>query len=362
MSRPHISGRKSLLIALGVGGLGLVAATLAYAAFGKAAPLAVPGGEFRFVDRALTGHQRAERVAFFENGTSLVVACPRYGHLVAYDVKGGLVPRWDRKLRGKPVAVCAGAGAGALWTLQRPAGDARHLEPGFLQRLDVSGNEIGAAIPVGFDPDDFLLLPDQNVAVILLSGNREGETNRPDPSLLFLDVSDPNAPRTLAELTLGVDAGDDPTRLAISERATHLAVLTFKGQLIGVDLRAPSRPVETGRLDLAARDRPQWSYHEGDSMIVFDRDGGPVVGLRGGSEGLLVSLSGGAVRVHAALSGRELGTIGLRGPGGFGVEHGMSLAYSTETEMLAISDRAGGVHLVHFRSTDETNSGGVGTQ
>lgn len=329
--------------------LGLAALSVALAA-STPPELEVPGGAWRIVDRALTGHQRAERVVFFDQGKKLAVTCPRYGHLVLYDVAEGLSRVCDKKLRGKPMAVREFEGV--LWVLQRPIGDSRHLEPAFWQRIDFQGNDVGAPFPVGYDPDDFVIVPEKRLAIVLLSGNSEGETNRPPASLMLFDITNPDEPRPHSEIPLSL-ADDDPTGLIVSRRASHLGVQTYRGVLVGFDLSAPAQPRETGRIALADRDQPWFSHHEGDTLLVPDQTGGPAVSVASRDPNSIdqissVALPTGTVRFRSAVSGAPLGELPLRGPFGLGQELATGLAADPQAGTIAVCDRTGGVHLVRF--------------
>ncbi len=133
------------------------------------------------VGRVSTGHQRAERLAFADGGRLLGVTCPRYNRFVVYRVAD------DRKLELAADVDVEGR-AVAVWpmpdrflVLVRPAGDARHVEAGWLQVVDRQGRLVGSKFRVGFDPDDVVATPDGRWAFVILSGSAEGESNRPAP-------------------------------------------------------------------------------------------------------------------------------------------------------------------------------------
>src|SRR5690606_31507375 len=132
-------------------------------------------------DRAQTGYQRAGRLAFLDRGRLVAVTCPRYDFLVLYRVttEKTLEHFRDVKLGGKPVSLWPTKDR--LYVLQRPSGDARHLVPAFWQVYDFDGQAIGPRFEVGYDPDDLVLTAEDQVALVLLSGHAEGESNRPDP-------------------------------------------------------------------------------------------------------------------------------------------------------------------------------------
>ncbi len=92
------------VLAAGVLGAGAVARRGS-----KKETLQLGGYTLTEVARAATGHQRAERVAFADDGNTLAVTCPRYDRLVLYRVtpENTLESTNDIDLGGQPVAVCA---------------------------------------------------------------------------------------------------------------------------------------------------------------------------------------------------------------------------------------------------------------
>src|SRR4051794_24701915 len=110
-------------IALGVGVL------LANRA-NRRSELVLGPGRMTEVARVATGHQRADRVAFADQGKLLAVTCPRYNRVVLYRITDSetLELVKDVALEGQPMAVWATEDR--LFLLQRPPGESRHLEPG----------------------------------------------------------------------------------------------------------------------------------------------------------------------------------------------------------------------------------------
>jgi glycerol-3-phosphate acyltransferase PlsY len=312
------------------------------------------------VDRVQTGHQRAERAVFYDRGRRLAVTCPRYGRLVLFRVgdEGPLSRAADLALDGRPVAVWPASDR--LYVLQRPAGDARHLEPGFWRAYDFEGRPIGERFPVGYDPDDLALTADESVALVLLSGHAEGESNRPDPSLVAIDLRDRDRPRIASE-TVFHKAGDDPDRVILSERESHAAVVLWgTDELAGFDLADPLHPAATGRVPLADGDVPYLSATESDCLLMpVDTNRSSVAvaapedrdrSLKG--RALVASTTDGSELEFAdSHTRRPLGRLPLRGPGNLGGVRPVGLAYCPERDRIAVVDYSGGVHLVALRPT-----------
>ncbi len=320
-------------------------------------------GRFSLVvtDRAKTGHQRAERVAFLDRGRLVAVTCPRYDRLVLFQVtdEDTLTQFRDVKLSGKPVALWPTPDQ--LYVLQRPSGDARHLVPGFWQVFDFQGHELGSKFPVGYDPDDLVLIAGGRVALVLLSGHAEGETNRSDPSLVAIDLQANGQPRIVSEVLFD-HPRDDPDALNLSRRETHAAVvLRGTEQIAGIDLADPLHPRITGRVPLAERKMPYVSI-SGDDQILMpvrsDRHAIAITEPRKADEDSTETRrylactrpDASAIEVASLLNGRSLGCLPVRGPGNLGTVIPMALGYSPERNRLALADRSGGVHLIAIRA------------
>jgi hypothetical protein len=186
-----------------------------------------PGFRLELVSHARTGHQRAERLVFLDGGRRLAVSCPRYGHVVIYRIvdEKRLERRSDVKLDGRPVALAAWGDR--LIVLQRPSGDARHVEPAWWDVLDAEGRLVGSRFRLGFDPDDLAVTPDGQTALVLLSGRAEGEPNRPAPCLAVVKIADLNHPRIVGSVPFEGPA-DDPERLSV-DFARDMAAVTLRG-------------------------------------------------------------------------------------------------------------------------------------
>src|SRR5262249_32951167 len=129
----------------------------------------------RETDRVATGQQRVDRVAFAPDGERLGGICPRYNRLLTYQVDRDrrLRPIAETELEGRPVGIVT---LGPRFVvLQRPAGDEKHLEPGWWETFDSDGKKVGSRNPAGFYPDDLAASPDGRFLFILCSGQSEGD-------------------------------------------------------------------------------------------------------------------------------------------------------------------------------------------
>ncbi|MFO0951834.1 MAG: glycerol-3-phosphate acyltransferase, partial [Isosphaeraceae bacterium] len=317
----------------------------------RTAPLVVGGYVFEESARVGTGHQRAERVAFAEGGKLLAVTCPRYNRLVLYRVteEAKLAEFRDIELEGKPVAVCAAADR--LYVLERPAGDQRHVQPGWWETFSLQGEPVGQRVEVGFYPDDLALSRDGRHAFVLGSGRAEGGAERPAPGL---DVYEIASGKAVGRVELG-DRKDDPVRLTLSGSG-QAGVITLMGSntVASVDLFDPANPRLIGRAPLPEGEHPYASRTRDDWVVMPAAQAGDavVLPLAGFGDCLATSLPhGSAVEIVDAKT-RSLGRLTLRG-GLFGTAaiRPTGLDYSPERGLLAVSSRSGGVHLVTVRST-----------
>jgi glycerol-3-phosphate acyltransferase PlsY len=307
------------------------------------------------VGRAATGHQRAERVAFADGGRLLAVTCPRYNRLVLYRVtdRNGLEPSHDLALDGKPVAVCPAEDR--LYVLERPAGDRRHVEPGWWEAFDFRGERVGSKVAVGFYPDDMALSPDGRRAFVLTSGRAEGDQRKPAPALDVYELGD--GPRPLGRVTFD-GPRDDPARVTLSVSG-RCAIVTLQGagESAAVDLDDPAQPRLIGRSLLATVDQPYPSRSEDDSIVM------PVAS---GREGVPLALAGlgdcvactlphdSGLELYQTSQRKSLGRLTLHGGAfGLGSTRPTGLAYSPERGLIAVANRSGGVHLVAIAAGSE---------
>jgi acyl-phosphate glycerol 3-phosphate acyltransferase len=330
-------------------------------------------GPYRLIEvaRAATGHQRADRVVFADRGRLLAVTCPRYNRLVLYRVSEDetLVPFRDLALEGRPVALQAAHDR--LYVLQRPAGDAQHVEHGYWETYDFEGRRIGAKFRVGFYPDDMVLTRRDRLALVLTSGRSEGDPHHGAPALLCVDL-DPDAasPRVVSR-TEFADAEDNPEKVVSSLSGSHAAVVMGGSKkVVGLDLIDPETPRLTGRVSLAPAEVPYPSVSDYDFLFMpvdSDResiaitpppgDGGTVlVGgiFRHTYQYLLSTVPDGSALefFQSAKNWRPLGRMPLRGVANLGTVRPTGLAYDAGRGLVAVANRSGGVHLIALRSND----------
>ena len=314
------------------------------------------------VARVSTGHQRAERLAFTDGGKLLGVTCPRYNRFVIYRVNdpARLELAGDVDVEGRAVAVCAVRDRFVL--LIRPAGDARHVEAGWIQTVNAKGRKIGSKFRVGFDPDDLVISADGEWAFVILSGRAEGESNRPAPELIALDLRVAERPHIVGRLTFD-QPRDNPDRIHLSASGKKAAVsLLGSNRVAAIDLASPAQPRLIARQFMPPLDLPYPSLDAGDWIMMpagTDRDAvlvtlpgepGPSKALQGSYlVGTLPEDSGLEV-IHAARQ-KSLGQLPLRGAGNLARIHPSGIAYSSERGLIAVANQSGGsVHLVTVRA------------
>lgn len=332
-------------------------------------------------------------MVFDDAGTTLAVTCPRYNRLVLLDIppKGAPVVKADLELPGRPVAVAFAFGR--FYVLQRPAGDARHTEPGFWQTCSPGGRQLGPRHDVGYDPDDLIVSVPLRRVFVLLSGKAEGETNRPAPSLEAWDVDQPDSPQHESSFAFE-QSGDDPLRLAAagappgangfsasidlavtlagSNRVVHLPFQpgTGFGEAVSTPLSEPGVPAglaaePDGSLLVTTQPRGEaWRFPEDGSeplMLPHLRPLGELVAMGGLDPGRPSELTWFATRpkrsvlVVATLeTGGRVDELRLVGPWGFGVVEPVGLAAGKGT--LAVCDRSGGIHLIRLITAAPLNA------
>jgi acyl-phosphate glycerol 3-phosphate acyltransferase len=371
------SGRVAWVVlpALALAG---VAATIALNA-ARTEELWIGQARLTEVARVATGHQRAGRLAFADGGRLLAVTCPRYNRLVLYRVTGTetLEVARDIPLNGRPVAI-------AVWrerflVLQRPIADAHHLEPAYWEEFNFAGDRVGSKFRVGWDPDDLAITPDGRYALVLLSGRAEGETNRPAPSLEVVEIGG-NEPKVVGNLTFD-RPGDDPDRLMLSISGGCAAVaLLGTNQVASIDLvdRENPRLINWSRLPEAEIPYPSstggdaivqpvpWLNEPGTFSMVRMPEDTIVMPVNSESEAVPMGLPSGRMALACTLpdgSGlalvdvvtrRELGRLPLHG-GALQLTpiRPTAIAFAPERGLLAVSNRAGGVHLIAVRTAPE---------
>ena len=352
------SGRVSaacLIVLAVVGGLAVGAVVVARQA-ARRDVLVIGRSSVTEVAYAGTGHQRAERVAFADNGRTLAVTCPRYNRLVLYRVTANesLTAGPDVELAGKPVAVCPARER--IYVLERPPGDDRHVQPGWWETFDLQGQRIGDRVTVGFYPDDMALAPDGTHAYVLTSGRAEGSADRPSPAL---DVYPIDGAKSVGRVTFD-DPSDDPSRLTLSASGqSAVVVLSGSDAAASVDLTDPSRPRLIGRAALPTLDQPYPSRGAGDVIVMPTISGREAVlfTLAGLGDCIAATLPhGSGLEFSQPARGQMLGTLTLRsGALGLGTVRPTGLAVARERGLIAVVNRSGGVHLVAIRPTTQSD-------
>ena len=304
-------------------------------------------GPYRLVEtaRVATGHQRAERLAFADRGRLLAVTCPRYNRVVLYGVAGvdGLKPFREIVLEGRPVAVWPTPDR--LYVLQRPTGDALHMERGWWETFDFEGRRIGSRVRVGFYPDDLSVTADGRDALVLTSGSGEGDPHRPGPSLevMSLGNGDEQA-RVVARLPFDVP-GDNPSRLVLDANGDQGAV-TFEetNRVAWLDLKDREHPRLTSRSVLPAGPPRLLESPAGPWVVPSpDRDA-LVIGEEGDSPRIVIQASpqGSGLEI---ISGKTH-LFPLRGRWNLSAQRPTGLAFDRDRGLLAVANRSGGVHLI----------------
>jgi glycerol-3-phosphate acyltransferase PlsY len=344
--KPPPAGRIAWVLVAGLAGLGVVVAATIAASASKRATLRLGQYTLAEVARVSTGYQRAERLTFADRGRLLAVTCPRYNRVVLYRVTGGETPGLDLHadiaLEGRPVAVCPAEDR--FYVLERPRGDACHLEPGFWETYDFKGRRIGSRFQVGFYPDDLAIMPDRKHALVLTSGSAEGGANKPAPALVVIALG-PDAPAHREVGRVAFDRpGADPERLELSEsgrQANVVLVRSGSDQAATIDLTDLSRPFVAGESSPVAIAR------EGDAVrLDLPELGGCLARTRPGESRL---------DLFDAASLRPLGNLPLRGAMNLSPTRPTGIAHAPGRELLAVASYSGSVHLIAIRPGQDRN-------
>jgi len=365
----HSSGKVVLLVMVGLVAvaLGLFVGTQIYRQ--ATDPIAVNAGPWilRETDRATTGQQRVDKVAFARGGSRLAATCPRYDRIVVYRVEteGKLAQMREIELEGRPVALATNGDRFVV--LESPAGDQRHVEPGWWETFDADGNRQGGRKLAGYYPDDLAVSPDGKLVFVLSSGQAEGDPKKPLPALevIALNINSESC-RAVGRITF--DATEDPCRLSLSASGRCAAVLLNKSNdTLAIDLTVPESPRLIGRTKASGADAPYVSYSPDSDWIMM-----PVASQ---SEGIALAPPG---RGREAKSGSEtmlgshvdyvvctrhrdsvlelfqteprclLGRLPLKGPLNLSRTRPTGLAYAPERGLLAVATRSGTIHLVRM--------------
>jgi glycerol-3-phosphate acyltransferase PlsY len=347
------AGRISLALLLTLAALGLLAGFLGWR-MSDVSELSTDRIQLVQLDRVGTGHQRADDVVLADGGRTVVVACPRYSRVVFYRVTDtdGMQLLRDVKVEGRPVALCAGRDR--VYVLQRPAGDARHLEEAYWQTFDFEGRLQGSKTRVGWDADDLAIAPDGSHAFVLTSGHAEGESNRPLPALHIYRLQG-ETPVRVSRLEFG-EQGDDPHRIYLSNSGRYATVSLFGShQVAALDLSDPANPRLVGRQPLLARRTPSLSedpQNPGDSVLMpVDTEREAVVL----GSGLVISTlpRASALEVLDSSRAEPLGRLSLRGAANLGSVIPTALDYSENASRLVVATRSGAVYLI--RVTEQSS-------
>ena len=313
------------------------------------------------VSRVGTGHQRAERVLFLDDGNRIAVTCPRYNRVQIYriDAEYHMILELDRELDGKPVALASQGRR--LFVLQRPSGDARHVEEGYLEIFDRSGAPLGSKIRVGFDPDDLAVTRDGAWAYVINSGHAEGEANRPDPSILSIRLTG-DVPAVIDRRAFS-GPGDDPDRLRLSDDEKAL-VVSLRGSLRKAEVEIGKRgalrverfeSLERFPLACAGLAEMGTGTSKTRSQSPFPPDlrrlppsaGNAEFAFEARERRLFATVpDGSAVEVFDIGTSRSLGRLPLRGAANLSPVRPMGIDFSVERGLIAVGSRNGAVHLV----------------
>ena len=332
-------------------------------------PIEVNAGSWtlRETDRATTGQQRVDRVAFAAKGSRLAATCPRYDRVVVYGVEptGKLAQIREIQLEGRPVALATLGDRFVV--LETPTGDQRHVEPGWWETFDTDGNRKGGRHLAGYYPDDLAVSPDGKHLLLLSSGQAEGDPTKPMPALEIATIDlKADSSRLIGRVTF--DATDDPCRLSLSAAGRCAAVLlTRTNQTLALDISVPESPRVIGRSKSTGSDAPYVSYSPDSDWIMM-----PVASQ---SEGIAIRSPRSGEQVESDVEDepihhvdylvctrhqdsvlelfqteprRSLGRLPLKGPLNLGRTRPTGLAYSRERGLLAVATRSGTIHMVEM--------------
>ncbi len=301
-----------------------------------------------------TGHQRVGVVTFYDRGNRLAIGCPRYNYLLLYDVKSKDEVQLLREisLDGRPYAIKE-TPDGSILVLQRPVGDAHHLEEGYYQEIESDGQAIGDKVRVGWDPDDCALSTDGRFLYVLVSGNAEGEEGKPPPSLVVIDRLSPSGTPKISAQLFFENPDDDPETITLSSNGEFAAVTLYRSEaIVGIDLIDPNAPLVTGRVPLLNRTIPYLAGTlKGDEILMpvdSSRSTALIPQIANPNQRLLVTTGPEAstLEIVDAKNRLLIGNFPLRGPLNLGTIRPTDLDYSSDRQLLVVADRSGGVRLI----------------
>jgi acyl-phosphate glycerol 3-phosphate acyltransferase len=368
---PHSPGRAALWAVVGLLVLtpAIFGAVYLYQHATQVIELSAGPWFLRETDRASTGQQRVDRVAFGPGGDRLAATCPRYESVVIYEIAAGkkLTLLKEIELEGRPEAVVALADR--FMVLERPSGDQRHVAPGWWETFDRDGKRVGPRTIAGYYPDDLAASPDGKYLYVVSSGRSEGDPKKPLPSLEVVALDSGAASgRTVGRLDFEADA--DPARFMLSASGRCAAVLLAKtNECAAIDLSIPMSPRLIGRTKLPRTDVPYISYSGGGDWILMPVAGQsealalnlPAAGARstfagdstpaGGADYLVCARQRESVlEIFQCAPRHSLGRYPLKGPLNLSRTRPTGLSYSPERGLLAVATRSGTIHLIELVS------------
>ena len=318
----------------------------------------------RETDRLATGQQRVDRIAFAPGGDLLAGICPRYNRLLIYrlNAKNHLEPVGEAELEGRPVGVAV---LGSRFVvLQRPPGDAKHLQPGWWEVFDREGHRVGSRQVTGFYPDDLAASTDGRRLFVLYSGRSEGDPAKPLGALEVLEVDAESAiGRSIGKVSF--EANDDPERLTVSASSRYAAVFLAKSRrTVAVDVSNPSLPVVVGRTSPVTTGAPYVSSardsdwimmpagSDGDTIAIEAPDTTPAeTGHLPHPDYVVTSrASDSSLEILQTRPQHEVGRFPLLGPFNLGRTRPTGLAYSPTRHLIAVATRTGSIHVVELRT------------
>jgi glycerol-3-phosphate acyltransferase PlsY len=329
-------------------------------------PIEVTAGPWalRETHRELTGQQRSTRVVFANHGRTLVVMCPRYNKVLLYRVTPATALELSAKIGvdGRPVAIAEFGDR--LAVLQRPAGDDKHLQPGWWETFSLDGRKLGSRVLAGYYPDDLAVTPDGRYLLVLSSGQAEGDKKKPLPAIeVFTTTRTDDVPSPIGRLDM--EPTDDPDRLAISASgARALVTLPKAKQTLAIDLADPAAPRLAGRSELSQAEGPYVSISPDGDWIVMPTTQeceAILLALRVVPKEPKTTTSAHGYLVYTRPDQSELAlvqvsprrTVGhfpLKGPFNLGGTRPSGLTFNSDRSLLAVATKPGTVHLIQVSS------------
>lgn len=346
--------------------------------------------------RLSSGLQRADDVAFFGNGTRIAMTCPRYTKFTVWQFGYTQQPKLLKTvdLLGRPQKLVPFDDK--LFIIERPPGDDRHIKPGFFEVFDRDANPISSPVDIGWDPDDMAVVERDGkiYGLILLSGNAEGEDNRPNPSVKIVEID----PKTYAirevsesEIPDAKPNNEDPLRIVAgtyadtNDKTEHVAMITLgrHGAVRKINWTTPEKPIwesywnllDAEPLDAAfdakgeflitsnslTNDLQQWPVSVKNDLTIFSKSPQLFSALatipnhnpRNPLPKELFPVNLAAIsetNSSVSLMGPKISmSFVLHGPYGFGSVRPMAVDVNRENlehVNIAVCDRTGGLHLI----------------